>query len=67
VFYIGCLGSTRTHAGRLSRLRKAGFDEQALARIRGPLGLDIGARSPAEIALAALAQITSSLRGGALA
>ena len=65
-FYIGCLGSSRTHAGRLSRLRKAGFDDAALARIHGPLGLAIGARSPAEIALAALAQITSRLRGGTL-
>lgn len=66
-FYIGCLGSTRTHAGRLTRLRKAGFDDAALARIHGPLGLAIGARSPAEIALAALAQITARLRGGTLA
>ncbi len=66
VFYIGCLGSTRTHAGRLARLRKAGFDDAALARIHGPVGLDIGARSPAEIAVAILAQITSRLRGGAL-
>ena len=63
-FYIGCLGSTRTHARRLDRLRDAGFDDAALARIQGPLGLAIGARSPAEIALAALAQITSVLRGG---
>ncbi len=63
-FYIGCLGSTRTHARRLERLRDAGFDDAALARIQGPLGLAIGARSPAEIALAALAQITSVLRGG---
>jgi len=67
VFYIGCLGSKRTHASRLERLRASGFDEQALSRIRGPLGLAIGARSPAEIALAALAQITACLRGGALA
>jgi xanthine dehydrogenase accessory factor len=66
-FYIGCLGSTRTHAGRLSRLRKSGFDDAALARIHGPLGLAIGARSPAEIALAALAQITARLRGGSAA
>jgi len=65
-FYIGCLGSTRTHASRLERLREAGFEESALARLRGPLGLAIGARSPAEIALAALAQITGVLRGGRL-
>ena len=65
-FYIGCLGSTRTHARRLERLRAAGFDDAALARIHGPLGLALGARSPAEIALSALAQITSRLRGGAV-
>jgi len=66
-FYIGCLGSRRTHAGRLARLRDAGFSDQDLARIHGPLGLAIGARSPAEIALAALAQLTACLRGSALA
>ncbi len=64
VFYVGCLGSSRTHGARLARLRKAGFDDQALARIHGPVGLDIGARTPAEIALATLAQITARLRRG---
>jgi xanthine dehydrogenase accessory factor len=63
-FYIGCLGSTRTHARRLDRLREAGFGDADFQRLHGPLGLAIGARSPAEIALAALAQITSVLRGG---
>jgi xanthine dehydrogenase accessory factor len=67
VFYIGCLGSTRTHAGRLERLRAAGFGDDDLARIYGPLGLALGARSPAEIALSALAQITARLRGSSLA
>lgn len=67
VFYIGCLGSKRTHAGRLERLRDAGFGDDELARIHGPLGLAIGARSPAEIALSALAQVTACLRGSALA
>lgn len=67
VFYIGCLGSRKTHAGRLERLRAAGFDEKLLERIRGPIGLDIGARSPAEIAIATLGQITACLRGAALA
>jgi xanthine dehydrogenase accessory factor len=66
VFYIGCLGSRRTHAGRLDRLRAAGFDDMALGRIRGPIGLDIGARSPAEVAVATLAQIIACLRGSAL-
>lgn len=61
-FFIGCLGSKKTHAGRLRRLRKAGFSEDEVARIRGPVGLPIGSRSPAEIAVAILAQVTESLR-----
>ena len=63
VFYLGCLGSTRTHAKRLERLREAGFSDDQLARIHAPVGLNIGARSPAEIAVACLAQITLALRG----
>jgi xanthine dehydrogenase accessory factor len=63
-FYLGCLGSTRTHAKRLDRLRAAGVAEDALARIHAPVGLDIGARSPAEIAVAVLAEITRALRRG---
>jgi xanthine dehydrogenase accessory factor len=63
-FYIGCLGSRRTHDKRLQRLRAAGFDEQSLARLHGPVGLEIGASSPAEIATAILAEITRSLRRG---
>jgi xanthine dehydrogenase accessory factor len=63
VFYLGCLGSTRTHAKRLERLRASGLTEAQLARIHAPVGLNLGARSPAEIAVATLAQITLALRG----
>jgi xanthine dehydrogenase accessory factor len=63
-FYLGCLGSTRTHAKRRDRLRADGVDEAAIARIHAPVGLDIGARSPAEIALSVMAEITRTLRQG---
>ena len=61
-FYIGALGSKRTHAARLKRLADEGFDQATLARIHAPVGLPIGARSPAEIAVAVLGQITEVLR-----
>jgi xanthine dehydrogenase accessory factor len=63
-FYLGCLGSTRTHAKRLDRLRAAGVSEAAIGRIHAPVGLDIGAKTPAEIAVSVLAQITQTLRRG---
>ena len=61
-FFIGCLGSKKTHASRLRRLKKAGFTEADLARVHGPVGLPIGSRSPAEIAISILAQVTQTLR-----
>ena len=62
-FYVGALGSTKTHAKRLARLRELGLSEDELGRIRGPIGLAIGAKSPAEIAISILAQATQALHG----
>lgn len=64
-FYIGALGSTRTHAKRLERLAEEGVKDDQLRRIHGPLGLPLGGRAPAEIALAAMAQVTQVLHGEA--
>jgi xanthine dehydrogenase accessory factor len=64
-FYIGALGSRKTHGARLNRLRRVGFSEADLARIHGPVGLSINAMSPAEIAVAILGQITQVRRAGA--
>jgi xanthine dehydrogenase accessory factor len=61
-FYIGALGSKRTHATRLERLKSNGATDAQLARIHAPIGLDIGAVSPAEIAVSILAEITARLR-----
>jgi xanthine dehydrogenase accessory factor len=61
-FYIGALGSKKTHAARLGRLQRAGFSEAELSRIHGPAGLDIGAKSPAEIAVSVLGQLTAARR-----
>ncbi len=63
-FYIGALGSRRTHAARLDRLRALGHGDTALARIHGPVGLSIGAVTAPEIALSVLAQIVAVRRGG---
>ena len=61
-FYVGSLGSRKTHAARLERLRALGHDDAALARIHGPVGLNLGAVTAAEIALSALAQIVAVRR-----
>lgn len=61
-FYVGALGSRKTHAKRVERLQAAGLASDAIARIRAPIGLAIGASSPAEIAVAVLAEIIAALR-----
>jgi xanthine dehydrogenase accessory factor len=61
-FYIGALGSKKTHARRVERLKQQGLTEADIARIHAPIGLPIGAVSPAEIAVAIMAQITERLR-----
>jgi xanthine dehydrogenase accessory factor len=63
-FYIGALGSKKTQGARRERLAAAGFKEADLSRIHGPIGLSIGARGPAEIAISIMAEITAALRVG---
>ena len=62
LFYIACLGSRKTHSARLDRLAAAGFDDAATSRIHGPAGLDIGAKTPAEIAVSVAAELVSAYR-----
>ena len=62
-FYIGALGSRTTQAKRLARLREAGLSDEQLARLRGPIGLEIGAKSPEEISLAVMAEIIAVRQG----
>ena len=62
LFYVASLGSNKTHAARLERLAAAGFDPAACDRIHGPAGLDIGAKTPAEIAVSVAAELVSAYR-----
>ncbi|HXY89902.1 MAG TPA: XdhC family protein [Xanthobacteraceae bacterium] len=64
-FYVGALGSKKTHARRVEHLRARGLGDDLIARIHAPIGVSIGAASPAEIAVAILAEITLRLRRGA--
>jgi xanthine dehydrogenase accessory factor len=63
-FYVGALGSRKTHAKRIERLMAAGMPSAELERIQAPIGIDIGAQSPAEIAVAILAEVIAALRRG---
>ncbi|MBF9045376.1 XdhC/CoxI family protein [Rhodobacterales bacterium HKCCE4037] len=62
VFYLGCLGSSRTHAKRVARLEEAGFTEAEIGKIHAPVGLDIGAQGPGEIAVSVMAEVVQRLR-----
>jgi len=64
VGYVGAIGSRSTHAKRVARLEQAGLDQDAIARIHSPIGLDLGASTPDEIALAILAEVVAVRRGG---
>jgi len=63
VFYVGALGSRRTHAKRIERLASKGLENNKLARIQAPIGLDIGAVGSVEIAISIMAEVTAALRG----
>jgi xanthine dehydrogenase accessory factor len=62
--YVGAVGSRKTQADRRQRLREAGVSEESLGRLRGPIGLDLGGRQPAETALAILSEIVAERFGG---
>ena len=64
-FYIGSLGSRKTHSSRVERLAATGLTEEEIRRIHAPIGLHLGGRAPAEIAIAIMAQITQVLHLGA--
>jgi xanthine dehydrogenase accessory factor len=62
-FYVGALGSRRNHAKRTQRLKEAGFTDAEIERIHSPIGINIGAQSPPEIAISIMAEIVRALRG----
>lgn len=62
VFYLGCLGSTRTHAKRVARLKAVGFTDAQITKIHAPVGAEIGSKTPAEIAISIMSEITERLR-----
>ena len=62
-FYVGSLGSTRTHAKRVERLKEDGFSDEEIGRIHAPVGLDIGAKLPQEIALSIMSEIVAVRQG----
>jgi xanthine dehydrogenase accessory factor len=62
-FYVGALGSQKTQAARRVRLKEAGLTDEQLARLRGPIGLDLGGRTPEEVALAIMAEIVAARNG----
>ncbi|HEY7826790.1 MAG TPA: XdhC family protein, partial [Candidatus Limnocylindrales bacterium] len=62
--YVGAVGSRKTQGDRLERLRQAGLSSDELDQLRGPVGLDLGGRAPAEMALAIMAEIVAERRGG---
>ena len=61
--YIGALGSSRNHAKRVERLKEAGFTDAEIARVKAPIGIDIGAQTPAEIAISVMAEVIAAVRG----
>jgi xanthine dehydrogenase accessory factor len=64
IAFVGAMGSRRTHADRIAKLREAGLDEEALARLHSPVGLDLGARTPEETAVSIAAEFIAKQWSG---